>query len=97
MIYALLIFNAFRAKFYDTRSFQSADELLRIVGGEILEHNLVMIGVDSRLLSSCQDRPVFVRMDNIVESIVSSASPKSLVVLILSSPQESTCRISVKP
>uniref|UniRef100_F1L762 RNA exonuclease NEF-sp n=1 Tax=Ascaris suum TaxID=6253 RepID=F1L762_ASCSU len=86
-----------RAKFYDTRSFQSADELLRIIGGEILEHNLVMIGVDSRLLSSCQDRPVFVRMDNIVEGIVSSASPKSLVVLILSSPQESTCRISVKP
>uniref|UniRef100_A0A914ZRG5 Exonuclease domain-containing protein n=1 Tax=Parascaris univalens TaxID=6257 RepID=A0A914ZRG5_PARUN len=86
-----------RAKFYDTRSFQSADELLRIVGGEILEHNLVVIGIDTRLLSSGQDRPAYVRMDNIIESIVSSASPKSLIVLILSSPQESTCRISVKP
>uniref|UniRef100_A0A183VFU7 Exonuclease domain-containing protein n=1 Tax=Toxocara canis TaxID=6265 RepID=A0A183VFU7_TOXCA len=86
-----------RAKFYDTRSFKSSNDLLRVIGGEILEHNLAMIEVDSRLISDCSDRPASVHIDNIVESIVSCASPKSLILLILSSPQESTCRISVKP
>lgn len=90
-------YNLFFSETYvNTSDCDSIEELVKLVSEQIISYNVVMVDIDTgRLKMNVDERPI-VTVDNALRKMISYASWNSLIIVIFSSPQESTCYITVK-
>ncbi|VDN06050.1 unnamed protein product [Thelazia callipaeda] len=82
--------------FVDTDSYNSLDDLVRRVNEEVISHDIVMVDFDVAKLCSEPDGAPLYAVDDALKQMISFASLNSLIILVLSSPQESVCHVQMK-